>query len=251
MLLGFALGAALCCAAVLSARTAHAQALDIDHPEITRGEREVRSINVVNDPFSSVPAGASRSSHELGAYYSPADWLKLGVHADIENVSGENWLVDHVAIESQFELLTAGEAGGLALGWSTFVQFSTDAASTNSLIFGPIVKYSWKDATVTANAYFEDTFGRNDTPGLALLYGWQARRQLREGLAIGIEGFGEIENLGDAPPVSEQDHRIGPGVFLSSKIAENHTLLLDVGVLFGLTESSPGTSLKVNFGATF
>jgi Transposase IS116/IS110/IS902 family len=133
-------------ASVLS-QPVQAQALDIDQPEITKGEREVRSVNVANGGFPAGSGGMPRTSHELSTSYSPTGWMKLGAHFDIENVIDEGWRLDHGAIELQFELLTAEASGGIALGWTTKVQISTDDASTNSLIFGPIVKFSSKAAS--------------------------------------------------------------------------------------------------------
>jgi hypothetical protein len=237
-------------ASVLS-QPVQAQALDIDQPEITKGEREVRSVNVANGGFPAGSGGMPRTSHELSTSYSPTGWMKLGAHFDIENVIDEGWRLDHGAIELQFELLTAEASGGIALGWTTNVQISTDDASTNSLIFGPIVKFSSKAASLTLNPYFEDTFGRNDSPGLAALYGWQGRLEVRQGLAIGIEGYGKIDDIADPPPVNEQDHRVGPAVYLWTEVAPQRTASLDAALLFGLTEAAPATSFKFNFGMTF
>lgn len=228
-----------------------AQALDIDQPEITKGEREVRSVNVVNGGLSAASGGMSRTSHEMSTSYSPSDWIKLGAHFDVENVTNEGWLLDHGAIELQFELLTAGASGGIALGWVTYVQISTDDASTNSLIFGPILKFSSKAASFTLNSYLEDTFGRNDESGLAVLYGWQGRLDVREGIAVGIEGYGKIDNIADPPPLNEQDHRIGPAVYIWSEIDPGRTISLDTALVFGLTNVAPDASLKFNLGTTF
>lgn len=237
--------------ALAQSQPVQAQALDIDQPEITQGEREVRSVNVVNGGLPAGSGGMPRTSHELSAAYSPTAWIKLGTHVDIENVIDEGWRIDHGAIELQFEFLTAEASGGIALGWMTTVQISTDDASTNSLIFGPILKVSSKGASFTVNSYFEDTFGRNRSPGLASLYGWQGRLEAGEGIAFGVEGYGKIDDIADPPPVDEQDHRLGPAIYLWTEVAPQRTATLDAALLFGLTEGAPAASLKFNFGMTF
>ncbi len=179
--------------------TALAQALDIDAPEITAGEREFRSINIFNGGYRPGSAGEPRNSNELDVAYSPRDWLKFLGHIDFENVLQDGWRVDHVALESFVGLRKAGADGGVALTWFTSIQLSTDELSTNSLLFGPIVKLSAGKASLTLNPYFEDTFGRNRGAGIASVYAWQARYELSDNLAVGIEGFGKIENLGSAP----------------------------------------------------
>jgi hypothetical protein len=119
------------------------------------------------------------------------------------------------------------------------------------LIFGPIIKFSSKSVSLTPNSYFEDTFGRNDVSGLAAIYGWQGRMELGEGVAAGVEGYGKIDDVSAPPPVSQQDHRIGPAVYIWSQIDPERTISADVALLFGLTDVSPNTSLKFNFGVTF
>lgn len=228
-----------------------AQALDIDQPEITKGDRELKTVNVLNGRYRLGTAGLARSSHELSASYSPSDWFKITAHLDIENVIADGWRLDHGAIETQFKLIEAGKSGGLGLGWFTSVQLSTDALSTNSLIFGPIVKLSAGKASLTFNPYLEHTFGRNSGPGLNLLYGWEGRLGLTKGVAVGLQSFGKIASIGDAPPWHEQDHRVGPALFLEWEAGADRTIALDMAVLAGLTEASPDVSLKANLGMTF
>jgi hypothetical protein len=237
--------------AVLPSAEAAAQALDIDHPEIKAGEREVRSVNIVNGGYRSGLTGEPRSSHEIGAGYAPTDWFKAILHVDLENLIGEEVIADHVGFESIVSLRKAGEDGGLALGWYTGLMVSTDRLSTNSLILGPIIKLSQGKASLTLNPYIEDTFGRNAGPGLNALYGWQARYEFAEGVSVGVEGFGMIGNLGDIPAFDVQDHRVGPGLFLSFDVGSGREYLLDVGLLAGVTDAAPDATLKINFGSTF
>ena len=236
---------------LLPPERADAQALDIDAPEIKAGEREIRSINILNRGYRPRSAGNPRSSHEIDLGYSPVDWFKSIVHLDIENLIGEGAIADHIGLESFVALRKAGDKGGLALTWYTGLMISTDELSTNSLVFGPIFKLSQGKGSVTLNSYFDHTFGHNSTPGVNLAYALQAKYELNERVAIGVEGFGRIENLGSAPVRDEQDHRVGPGVFLSWDGEGGRGYGLDLGLLAGLTDAAPDVTLKVNFGTTF
>jgi hypothetical protein len=88
----------------------------------------------------------------------------------------------------------------------------------------------------------------NEQDGFALNYAWQFKYDLRQGFGIGVEGFGVVDNLGDPPPVSEQEHRIGPVVFTEIELSKDFKIAADVGLLFGLTPATPDVALKVNFG---
>lgn len=228
--------------------SALAQALDMDAPEIEAGEREIRSVNVGNVGYRAGSQGAPRSSHELSVSYSPRDWLKLTAHADVENVIADGSRLDHAAVESLIGLRKAGEDGGLAISWFTSVFASTDKLSTNALLFGPVVKISSGKASLTLNPYFEDTFGRNHAAGISSVYGWQGKYEIDDRFAIGIEGFGKIENLGSSPVWDEQDHRIGPSLYFSWDAGDKRKFGLDAGVLAGLTDASPDVTFKLNFG---
>ncbi len=228
--------------------TAWAQALDMDSPEIEAGEREIRSVNIGNLGYGAGSAGAPRSSHEVSVSYSPRDWLKLTAHADVENVIADGSRLDHVAIETLIGLRKASEDGGLALSWFTSVLASTDELSTSALLFGPVIKVSSGKASLTLNPYFEDTFGRNDAAGISSVYGWQGRYEIDDRVAIGVEGYGKIANLGSSPVWDDQDHRAGPSLYLSWDGGDKRKFGLDIGVLAGLTDAAPDVTFKLNFG---
>lgn len=231
-----------------AAPAAHAQALDIDSPDFAAGEREMKSVNV----FNRRGIDAARSSHEISAAYAPLDWLKLAAHFDVEHILSGDWQADHGALELQLKLLEAGAEGGLSIGWFSSVQVSTHGDTTNSLVFGPIAKLEAGAAALTVNTYLVDTFGRNREPGLALQYGWQARAELGGGIAVGIEGFGTLDDIGDAGPVELQDHRIGPSFYATHPLAlPGQVIAIETALLFGLTEAAPTTALKISAALNF
>lgn len=238
-------------AALMAAEGACAQALDIDGADIEKGEREVRIVNIVNGGWRRAADGEPRSSHELSAAYSPSDWLKAIVHVDVENVIGEGAFADHVGFETLIALRKAEDTRGIALTWYTGLMVSTDGRSTNSRVFGPVLKFAEGPTALTLNTYLEDTFGRNDDPGRNGLYGWQLRHELNDSLALGLEGFGKIENLGSATSWNEQDHRAGPALFLSWDAGHGRRIGLDLGVYAGLTDAAPDITFKLNSGVTF
>lgn len=230
---------------------ATAQVIDIDGPEIKQGEREVKLLNTINGRYRAGATGNPRSSHELNAGYSPLDYFKLSAHIDFENVAGEDFRVEHATAKSFIELLEAGDKGGLGLGWHTALQGGIHRGATNSVVFGPIIKVGAESFAVSLNPYVEKTFGRNHEPGVAFIYGWQAKIDIREGFAIGVEGVGRVDDIGNAPPWSEQDHRIGPALFFEWPVGGSRSVLLDVAALAGLTEATPTASLKLNVGTKF
>ena len=90
--------------------------------------------------------------------------------------------------------------------------------------------------------------GRNRIAGIALNYGWKVKYSLNDTLAVRVEGFGLIENLGASLFSAEQQHRLGPALFATIKLGEHLTITPDVGLFFGLTDATPSLTLKLNVG---
>lgn len=236
-------------AATLVPRSAAGQVLDIAGPSFEAGEREVKSVNVVNVPRH----GAPRSSHEVNAAYAPLDWLKLAVHLDLENVADGSWQADHAALEFQVKLVEASAKGGVSLAWFTSIEVSTHKDATNTLVFGPIASVQLGPATFTLNTYFGDTIGRNRSDGLAFQYGGQARVEIGGDVAVGIEAFGKLEDVTHPGPVAEQDHRLGPAMYIMipPEGAGGHALGIEAAMLFGVTEASPAVGFKLSAAVVY
>lgn len=252
-LLGFdatAFLAALVLATVASSDEAGAQALDIDDTGMTKGQWEIKAVNLVNAGFPRGTVGASRSSHEQLVGYGFTDRFKAALHADFEGIVRDGLRPDHVALETQVALLDA-ETGGVGLDWFTSVQAVTHEDATNSLFFGPIVRLQQGKLSATFNPYFERTFGQNSTPGINLNYGWRVMRELEGGYAIALEGYGRIPDLANAPDLAEQDHRLGGALYKTIEVSKGSELAITLGALAGLTRDTPDVSTRLAVGLTF
>jgi len=69
-----------------------------------------------------------------------------------------------------------------------------------------------------------------------------------EDVARDFGGFGIIENLGNSPALRDQEHHIGPAIFTEIALSKDLKITPDVGLLFGLTSSTPDVALKLNIG---
>ena len=136
----------------------------------------------------------------------------------------------------------------LGVGWFAAVDASLNPHTTNTAFFGPIITLAAQKLSFTANPFLERNFGRNSVEGIAFTYGWQAKYEVGDGFAVGIEAYGRIEHLGDPPPWSEQEHIIGPVVYAEIPLGRDFKIAPDIGVLFGLTRATPDVALKLNVG---
>lgn len=235
------------CLMVALAANARAQTFDVKQPEAEKGVVEFGPETMF---ARGLPDGANRHANEQALFYGIADWWKINGAVKLEQPSGDDLRLVGAAVGNVFVLKAIDDkrAYDTGLGWFTEVTVSTHRDATNAVLFGFIPKVKLDKLSITANPFLEKTFGRNREEGIALVYGWQVKYELHDGLALGLEGYGVVDNLGNSPPMSDQEHRIGPVLYTEIPIRPDFKLAADAGVLFGLTPGTPDVALKVNFG---
>lgn len=266
----FARAVVLSC--VLGPAAASAGTFDLKTPEVEKGEREAEHNTSV---FSGFPTNADRlrASTETSMAYGVTDWWKLSGKFNGDKPIGDDWQISTAGVESIF-LLRKQEAG-FALAWFSGLDVRVHRDETNAVSFGPVFRFGTDTASVTLNTFLSRTFGPNHTEGIDFVYGWQAKRELREGLALGIEGYGVIPEIGDAPGADSQEHRIGPVVYLEHELGNGNgksngkahkgglkdgsapdkedgpKLAIEAGVLFGLTNATQDVAFKLKAGISW
>ncbi len=241
--------AAILCGALTIGPAAVAQTFDVKQLDIKQGSLE---IGLDNSFFGGVPRNnnLNRSAHDQSIDYGVREWWRLSAVLKLENPDLGDLHATRVAVENIFVLRPMDEKKkqDVGVGFFASVEASVRDDVTNALFFGPIVTAKWDQVTLAANPFLSQTFGRNREEGIAFVYGWQAKYQIREGLAVGIEGFGSIENIGNSPRVAEQEHVVGPVVFTEIEVTKDFKITPDIGLLFGLTRATPDVALKLNVG---
>ncbi len=230
---------------------ATAQAFDVKIPDAERG---ALGFGVLQSFQSGLPAqlgsDVNRRTHQFELEYGLFDWWKVTGVLPVEKPNGEPYVVANLAIENTFVLkgLDDKREHDVALGWFTGFDLSVRSDSTNAVVFGPLFAWKHHRATFAVNPLFEQTFGRNRVDGTAFAYAWQVKVDVREGFALGLEGYGTIENIGNPPPGEEQEHRVGPVAYSEIDLGHGVKIEPSLGVLFGLTESTPDVAVKLNIG---
>lgn len=228
-----------------------AQTFDVKAPDVEKGSVELGFDNTFH---AGVPrqlgSDVNRRVHEQSIDWGILSWWKLSGVLKLEKPEEDQFRANAVAIENLLVLKAFDEKRpfDLALGWFTGVDISINNETTNAVLFGPILGLKADKLTLMANPFFERTFGRNSDDGIAFNYAWHAKYELREGFAVGIEGFGVIDDIGNAPAFEDQEHRIGPAIFTELNLGNGVTIAPDVGLLFGLTRATPDVALKFNVG---
>jgi hypothetical protein len=210
---------------------------------------------------------ALRQSHELEIQYGLTDWWALRITPNAEQPEGTSLNLATVGIETQFVLVRrdGGDLGlAFMLGYGPFTEL-VDVDSPDEFELGPVLELAGKGWLASFNprlAWELGEFAEHDSAGFE--YAAQLRVQVARRWAVAALGFGEIENLADAGGVDEQVHLFGPGLYLFSRDGAGSGIeagrwaeaegaeaglqwSLGAGLLFGLTEASDDTTLRVTF----
>ena len=157
-------------------------------------------------------------SHEFELQMGVTDWWLLSVTAGLDQPLGENLQGSAVEVETEFALLKR-QGDGIALSFQTgYEQAFNHGAQVdgdpNQFGFGPIVELAKGSLLLTLNPLFTKQIGTfADQEGLGFEYGWRGEYDFTKRWGIGVEMFGEIEDLANAGPFNHQVHSIGPTLF--------------------------------------
>jgi hypothetical protein len=126
----------------------------------------------------------------------------------------EDFALSSVELELQYELIEIKENKGLGLAFFGGYGFATRGGDADEIEFGPIVELGTGNLLLTFNPIFGAQVGENrETDGLGFEYGWRAEYDFAKHWGIGVERFGEIEDLANAGSFDDQNHSVGPTLF--------------------------------------
>ena len=125
---------------------------------------------------------------------------------------------------------------------------------SGALEVGPITEVTVGPVEIVANLLVEVPFEDDEDPGLG--YGFSAAIPVADfdpvAFAAGVEAFGGAEGLfGDAAPIEENNHVIGPALYSEIDMGRGRVLEPRLAFLFGLTEGSPDAVLSFNVELKF
>ncbi len=249
-----------------------AATFEVKDTEVEKGKIAVEINNAV---FSGFPLNAERlrSSHEFLFGYGFTSWLAVSGKINFDKPTADDFQVSTAGVEAIATLKKF--ENGLGIAWFTGADFRVHRDETNTVTFGPVVQLGTEKTQVLINPFFAKTFGKNREHGLEFSLAWALKQEVSEGIALGIEGYSVFPDIGNNPGADFQEHRIGPVLYLErslgtkaksaarglsikdsggaadGKDAGGPKLLVEIGVLFGLTGATQGTAFKIKGGITF
>jgi hypothetical protein len=248
---------------------------EIQEADIDKGEIEIQYFGAVHWglPDTGMATGDAeeeqgplRQSNQLQFQMGVTDWWQLSLTSGFDQPDGDVLRVTSVEVETQFQLIKRkGDGMALAVqgGYAHAVN-QLETQQPHEISFGPIVELAKGSVVLTLNPLFNRQQGEfANQEGLGFEYGWQLKYEFSEKTALALEMFGNIEDLANAGSFNDQEHSIGPVLYLTfgnNKSDEGEKagigdddndkkggaeFMVGVGTLFGLTDATSDVALKV------
>jgi len=251
---------------------------EIQETQVEKGEVEFEYRGAVHWGFPKRERGAAEEGGEGGALEEEeeGEFLRQSHDFEFQWAFTDRWMIStalsadepldqefdlsSVEIELQYELIER-KGDGIGLAPIVAYGFATRGGEADEIEFGPFVELASGKFLFTGNPIFTAQVGDNrETDSLGFEYGWRAAYALSRRWGIGVEMFGEIEDLSNSGSFNDQTHSMGPTLFFNpggdaledGEIEEGEEkaggrqteFFVNVGVQFGLTDATSDAALK-------
>ncbi|MSO70723.1 MAG: hypothetical protein EXQ88_01705 [Alphaproteobacteria bacterium] len=174
----------------------------ITDPTVERGQLTVDWLSAF---YSN---GDQRHGHELDISYGLTSFWAPGLALAIEKAGGEELRATSVQWSNVFAL---GKPWASAdFGFEANLSAPLASGEAFAIQAGPALSFTTGPIKTTLNATVSREFGANHQDGVEFGYGVQALYATNFNLYVGFEAYGAVPNIGNAPPLRDTEHRIGP-----------------------------------------
>jgi hypothetical protein len=234
-----AAAAGLACALFL-AHPAKAEPSDyIFSPEVEKGEREIDSkAGLAHDRD-----GHSYWSASVGVEYGFTRWWAAEVTINFGRDLGQSSDVHSLEWENRFQLTHDDDADHV-LGFLFELAKEKESDEGWEVRYGPLLQQSFGRLQANLNLLLERHLDAEEESHTEFAYQYQLRWRHGGGVDWGVQGFGELGRWDDWAPAKEQSHIAGPAVFARLGDDDDDPEV-EAGLLLGLTNGSPRTTLRL------
>ena len=233
----------------------YAQVFEVIHPDIDKGgvEVEVLSGFVLED----VDGGEEQSAYEFAVGYGVTSYWKTVFAVEFAQIDGDGLQYEAFEWENVFLFPLGGDDHGHdgeegigleALGFYAALEVPDEGGfDSGALVLGPLAEVRFGPVETIANLFVEVPFESGENEALA--YALAASVNVTEKVALGIEAFGEVENVFDSG--TESELFIGPAAYFDFELPNGRAVEPRIAVLFGTESEQPDAILSLNLELKF
>ncbi len=210
-------------------------------PIVEKGEWEFESRLLFSHDRDPAINGAQNHIFEIG-YGLTHRWASSFL-LEVERSSGEKARATHFAWENIVQLTPQGKYW---LDVGAYIELEKGLnGDANEIETKLLLEKQIGHMIVTANPIFKKNISGKDELGVKFGYSWRTQYRLSRKFGFGLEGYGQLGEIRQFLPASEQYHTIGPAILGRLPFSKGH-LKYDLAYLRGLTASTPASSFQFN-----
>jgi hypothetical protein len=219
------------------------------YPKVEHGESEIElrgHVDVDKDPGMNNAQG-----YKLGVGHGFTEFWFTELYVDVKKDAGDSsYATDSYEWENLFQLTEPGKYWA-DFGFAAEYNHARKSIDPNEWELMPIVQKQLGQHLITLNVPFVYETGNNAAKKWELEYAWQYKWLGNPALEFGLEGYGKLGEATNWNPSSQQIHQIGPSLFGKLKDDARRAWKYQLGILFGLTTSTPDKVLYGNLEYEF
>lgn len=211
------------------------------YPKVEQGESELELRGHVD--YDKDPAIDNAQSFKVGVGHGFTSYWFTELYVEAKKNAGDsNYETEAYEWENLFQLTEPGKYWA-DTGFAIEYAHARESTDPNEWELMPIVQKQLGRQLITLNIPFVYETGNNAAKVWELEYAWQYKWLGNPLLEFGIEGYGKLGEVTNWSPSSQQEHQMGPSLFGKFKTDVRHAWKYQLGILFGLTESTPEKTL--------
>jgi FTR1 family protein len=238
------LGLSACLAALMPGRAQAAHT--VYSPIVEEGELALETRG--HEDFDSRDDVDGAGQYKLELEYTPNAFWRTELLGEWEKSAGGSLAATEVAWENVFQLTPQGKYW-LDFGVLAEYAHSLERDGDDALELGLLAEKQFDRTVLTANFLAERAFASGAETELE--YSARYRWRLYEAMEPGLEIHGSLGDWGDNGTLDEHEHQLGPSLFGRIRTGDGAAFRYEAAVLFGLTEESPDTTLRLQLEYEF
>jgi high-affinity iron transporter len=172
--------------------------------------------------------------------WAPVSWWLAELLVKYEGAPGEGVEATEIASENIFQLTEQGKYW-MDFGVLAEFAYSLEDGGANALEFALLGQKDFGRNEARVNLVFEQPL--ESGADLAMEYRWQYRYRLSERFEPGIEMYGGLGEWGAMGSFDDHEQQLGPAAFGKFRTKDG-ALKYELGLLFGLTDETPDTTVR-------
>lgn len=226
---------------LLAPALVHASPNDYVHtPRVEEGEKEV-DFKWGTEKFKD---GTSGNATSIGFGLGMNSWWSTELYGKWKREAGAASGFDAIEWENKFQLTETGKYP-VEVGLLLEIERPKDRSEGDELTFGPLLQSEWGLVQGNLNLLWQKHVRTTEHFDTELHYEAELKYRASERFEWGAQAFGSFGPWDHWSSTSVQEHKLGPAVFGRVRVGTKQAIRYNAALLFGATNASPRTTLRL------